>query len=202
MAKVGVTPIYRKLWPWLALGGFILVLKGIGAPGDAEVEQLRIQFNLPQTAVIDPVDVQRPSLKENIFEIEGIVRFDERQFHEYLQSIRRSDGSPLRPVLIEGKSYGGSVAATTARWREMSGSQLRAWGSLSDDAAQMVKRGMAFCYVLVSPSKATDPDQFAARSCDDDTIVSNPAIVVQGLLDGDTRMLHMLIRRVGFPLFD
>lgn len=162
----------------------------------AEEQHLRAQFRLEPGTDFAAFDVTRPSFKENVYEIEGIVRFDEAQFDRYHQAASFGGRWDVAPLTLDGLDFPGTFANPAARWQSLGQAHHFAFGSLSYDESQRVTQGSVLCFQLVVPHAGTPPSE-GFRPCRPGGADGERGYVVQGLLDPQTRSLHMLIRRYG-----
>ena len=183
-------------WSWgewaaiLAIGGFLVALKILGAPSAIEKQQLRSQFRLPEDVALSQVYVRRSSSKPFPADIEGIVQFSEMQFRKYISHLSDPDIWRPIPIVHGGNSFHGPYERNALAWRDLVGVRPLAWGSLSGQQAQSARNGLYICF-----SVRDDGSGYRGVQCPGPGSTTVRAAIVQGLLDFDTFTLHMLIRQ-------
>jgi hypothetical protein len=195
----------RDRLTWLLAGG--LVIAGalsafwFRAPTEAEEQHLRTQFHLQPDVELTDIRVSRPSLKQNIYEIQGIVRFDPNQYARYTNNMHKSVWTS-RTLFLNGESHG-SAGVRLTPWQGLDQRQFFSFGSLSSHEVQRTTEGAALCFRMLSPVSAQAPQNDMVRPCRPSGAADERGYVVQGLLDTNSRTLHMLIRRYGpWPLLN
>lgn len=186
-------------WSWgewgaiLAVAGFYMILKMIGAPSGIEKQQLRGQFHIPDNIALTMVEVNRSKAKPFPADIEGIVHFAEPQFRAYLT--RLDDPTVWQPVplLHGGMQFDGSYAPDALVWRDIQSARLVSFGNLSAQQAQNARNGRELCFLLREERSGVGSRAFRGEACGTRGAGSLKAAYVKGLLDFDTRTLHMLI---------
>lgn len=176
----------------VALATFVYAI-GVGRK-DAHFEVLRRQFLLPDDVAASSIRVAKGSSVARP-RVEAIVRLSEQQYRAYAAAI--ADGR-WRPFFL---TYGGSpvrsFSAEALRWNEApqpayAGERRVRWGGLSHNEAQSMSNGRVMCFALQrqtgEPSAA-----FTARACGEIGRRESVTAYVLGLLDDDTRTLHMVI---------
>ncbi|MCL9998225.1 MAG: hypothetical protein NBV68_02490 [Erythrobacter sp.] len=190
---------------WILACGIILVgllaVPWLRTPRAAEEQLLRAQFQLPADVAFADSKVERPSIKKNAYNLEGIARFDAEQFGQYRKTI--SVGAPwtIAPLSLEGVAFPGQPGTDTIRWRSQAEHQFMSFGNLSEDEVWQATRGLTLCYKVMASPSADAPPSDRVRPCRPGGNVTERGYLVQGLLDPDTRTLHILVRRIGrWPL--
>jgi hypothetical protein len=177
------------------VSAFLLVLAVIGAPSSTEKQQLRAQFHLPDGVALAEVSVDRSSTKPFPAPIEGVVKFTDAEFSAY--AARLDDANDWKPIPITyaGTEYDGPFADDTLVWRNLDGARQIAWGELSWAAAQKARNGRLLCFAVRESGSNAGKPVFRGEPCPPPNTPSVNAVFVQGLLDFDTKELHMLIRQ-------
>ncbi len=179
----------------LCVACFLLVLAKIGAPSAGERQQLRTQFRLPDGVALTEVHINRSNTKPFPAPIEGFVRFTDAQFRDYVTGL--SDRKLWRPVPLSfgGTEYFGPYAADTLIWKSLAGARQLGWGSLSWKQAQQARNGMLLCFAVRDDGTRAGETTFRGEPCPLPNTTSAKGVYAQGLLDFDTKELHMLIRQ-------
>lgn len=193
-----------RRWSWgewgaiLAVAGFYMILKMIGAPSGIEKQQLRAQFHIPDNVALTKVEVNRSKTKLFPADIEGVVHFAEPQFRTYLARLDDPKVWQPVPLLHGGTKFDGSYAPDALVWRDIQGTRGGrhvSFGNLSAQQAQNARDGRELCFVLREDRSGVGSSAFRGEACGTHGAGSSKAAYVKGLLDFDTRTLHMLIRQ-------
>lgn len=176
----------------LIVAGFLFVLAIIGAPSTGEKQMLRTQFHLPGDVALTEVHIDRSSAKPFPAPVEGLVRFTDAQFHQYVA--RLGDKSIWKPVPMSfgGAEFHGPYAADALVWRDLNGARQLGWGSLSWKQAQNARHGVLLCFAVREDGNSA---AFRGEPCPPPNSPIVKGVYAQGLLDFETKELHMLIRR-------
>lgn len=202
----------------------VLVLIGVAMiygwqSSHAETERLfRAQFHIPDDVAFAETRYPRRGSANGL---EAIVQFDQKQFAAYMA--RLDDPRIWKPALpdLPGPAAEPPYSPRALRWAKLPGPALAGnrrvrWGNLSRDQVYMVKNGRAFCLALRQPAgkrksdwsyaapKGYDDrfpldtpahlDRYNALACSELGRSERPRALVQGVLDFDTRTLHMIVR--------
>lgn len=176
----------------LIVAGFLFVLASIGAPSAGEKQQLRTQFHLPDDVALTEVHIDRSSAKPFPAPIEGLVRFTEAQFHQYVASLSDRNIWKPAPISFGGAEFHGPYAPDALAWRDLNGARQLGWGSLSWKQAQNARNGVLLCFAVREDENSA---AFRGEPCPPPNAPVVRAVYAQGLLDFETRELHMLIRQ-------
>lgn len=170
--------------------GFLYVFQQIGAPTAHEIEVLRSQFRLPDDVALDDVRVNRKTRPANPPRIEGIATFTEPQLRAYLASFGDAVTWRPRPIDYDGQVFSGPYATDALDWQPLDRQAWKGWGSLSARATEDVRKGHQLCYE-VRPAAADGT--IRGTRCSPPPGPEAPVVFVQGLLDEETRTLHMMV---------
>jgi len=173
----------------LAVACFLAVLKMVGSPSDTEKQQLRAQFHLPAHVTLTKVYVNRSKTKPFPAAIEGYVHFSESEFQKYVAELDDPRVWQPVPIVHGGTEFHGTYASDALTWREIRDSQPLSWGTLSSKQTQEARNGRQFCFALTETGSGTGV--FHGELCR--TGSAGKSAYVKGLIDYDTRTLHMLI---------
>lgn len=173
----------------LAVVCFLAVLKMVGSPSDTEKEQLRAQFHLPANVALTKVYVDRSKTKPFPAAIEGYVHFSEPEFQKYVATLDDQRVWQPVPIVHGGTAFLGTYAPDALTWADIRASQPLSWGSLSSKQAQDARNGRLLCFALTETGSGTGV--FHGERCR--TGSAGKSAYVKGLIDYDTRTLHMLI---------
>lgn len=179
----------------LAIAGFLLLLAGIGAPSASEKQLLRAQFHLPDDVALTEVYIDRASAKLSPAPIEGLVRFTDTQFGEYVARLNDTGVWKPVPISFDGAEFYGPYAADALIWRNLADARQLGWGSLSWKQAQQARNGTLLCFAVRRDGTHRDKAAFRGEPCPPPNAPTVEAVYVQGLLDFDAKKLHMLIRQ-------
>lgn len=152
-------------------------------------------------------------------DVEGIVEFSKADYQAYIARMNNPKYWTPRQVSTGRKSAEPPFSPRALMWEKhplpgFAGSSPVRWGNLSLDRAQKVKNGFAFCLALRHPpgERVTDRprpirksfehlfpldtprhlDRYNALHCSELGRSERPRGYIYGLLDSDTRTLHMI----------
>lgn len=181
-------------------------------------DMLVSQFHLPNSIEFTEIRAPRRGTANHI---EGIVQFTEAQMATYRAQF--ADRNVWKPVEFElnRREFTSPYSSRALKWHALpkpifAGTKRVRWGNLARDKVRSVKRGRALCialrvkqgsrqakrwreapkgyedrFPLKTPSNL---DKFNAVHCAELGRSENPAAFILGLLDFETRNLHMIIR--------
>ncbi len=187
-----------SLREWVAIltfAGFLLILKVVGAPSVLEEQQLRGQFRLPDSVALTKIYIGRSKAKALPGDIEGFVQFTDTQFRRYVATLDDANIWRPLPIVHGGTEFYGPYSPEALLWRDMRGAIQLAWGSLSWKQAQEVRSGRLLCFAMRGDDGGGRKMPVHGEPCPPPNTPTVKAVYVQGLLDFDTRTLHMLIRQ-------
>lgn len=185
--------------------GFVVLATGVMfASRSAQLDVLRQQFHLPDDVAIADVSVQRRSTSGRP-SAEAIAQFSAEQLDRYVS--RLDDATLWRPTL---ESYGGvpiaSYSPGALRWhlppKPMFVGARRLRVGHASRKAVAVRDGRILCFGLKGfPDQRWEggkfpeqPTRYAARGCTEFDREEAVGAYVLGILDFETRQLHMIIR--------
>lgn len=173
----------------LAVACLLAALKMLGSPSDAEKQQLRAQFHLPANVALTKVSVNSSKTKPFPAAIEGYVHFSEPEFQAYVAKLDDLRVWQPLPIVHGGTEFNGTYSSDALTWRDIRDSQPLSWGSLSWKQAQDARNGRLLCFALTETGSGTGV--FHGERCRTGSV--GKSAYVKGLIDYDTRTLHMLI---------
>lgn len=173
----------------LAIAFFFALLKMLGSPTDVEQQQLRAQFRLPGDIPLTKVYVNRSKTKPFPAAVESYLQFSEAEFQKYVATL--DDPRVWQPVPIThgGTQFHGEYSSDALIWTPIRSSPPMSWGSLSWKQAQEARNGRVLCFALTETGAGTGV--FHGERCR--TGSAGKSAYVKGLIDYDTRTLHMLV---------
>ncbi len=182
---------------WATIFGFCVLfalLKLTSAPSSNERQQLRTQFHLPDDVMLSRIFRNSSKYKTFPAPIESYAQLSEAQFGRYVAEITSPNVWRPSPIMHGGTEFHGPYAPDALVWRDLKSARLVAWGGLSEDQAQNARNGLAICFTV-----RDDGNGYRGMRCPEAGSPTVRAAIVQGLLDFDTRTLHMLIRQTRPP---
>ena len=191
----------NKLWQWIIalalIFGGLLVSPLLRTPDDAEQAILRAQFHLPSEIAFTETRIKRPSLKDNSYELEGVVRLSSEAFARYRREITAGTPWSIPALTLDGHTTIGSNGDPDARWQSFDRLRMVPFGNLNYDESQRTTDGMAICYRLALATDEGTLSSDGVRSCRAPDTAGERGYLVQGVLDANTRTLFLIIRRYG-----
>ena len=173
----------------LAIAGFFAFLKMLGSPTGVERQQLRAQFHLPGDVLLTKVYVNRSKAKPFPAAVEGYVQFGEAEFQKYIATLDDPRVWQPVPIIHGGTEFYGKYSADALIWTPIENVPPMSWGSLSWKQAQESRNGRVLCFALKETGAGTGV--FHGERCRAGS--AGKSAYVKGLIDYDTRTLHMLI---------
>ncbi len=209
----------QRRWGVGIIAAFILTVMWSCQASHTEVERIfRAQFHIPDG--VSFAETRYPS-RGTANQLEAIVRFSKSQFADYIA--RLDDPRVWLPVPLDYRGLGLNppYSPSALKWTELpgapsAGNRRVRWGHLSREEIYKARNGRAFCLALRQPpgKRRSDwwyeapkghehrfpletpsrLDRYNAVGCAELGRSERPATLIQGLIDVDTRSLHMIIR--------
>jgi hypothetical protein len=183
----------------LGVASFYVVLAMSGAPSAGERAALREQFHLPPDVSLSEVRVIRKNRLASPPAIEGVVRFSETQFRDYVRCLDDPKIWKPAPLPYDGLAFDGPYSPEAIVWRDLPGKWRIAWGSLSWKQAQEARNGKLLCFAVRQEGGEGASASFHGYPCSEAVGTAMTAVFVQGLIDFDSKTLHMIVRGVRAP---
>lgn len=181
----------------------MIALPFLRTQSDDEQALLRVQFHLPREIAFSEIRIKRPSLKENIYEVEGNVRLSDDEYTRYRRQITAQAPWTVPALTLDGLNSVGAADDPDARWQPLDRGRTVPFGSLNYDEFQRTTDGLAVCYTAALATAERSGGGNGVRPCRTDLSPGERGYLVQGVLDADTRNLFLIIRRYGdWPLFE
>lgn len=191
----------RQWMMTIAIGvGFLLVVAWSHERDKAaRLDFLRQQFRLPDgVAFSDYRNISKSSVA--LPRVEAIVRFSPEQFRAYVSEL--DDPRVWRPGhLSPGGGTEIPVSSEALRWSDMQGSNVAndlpgGWGDLSREQVSQIRNGKVLCFTLTMTrpdSGAESESHYGTKACSNIGPTDQLGAYILGVLDLDTRTLHMIV---------
>lgn len=173
-----------------AVFGFYVFLRQLGAPTAHEIETLRRQFRLPPDVPLAAVRVNRESRLVSSSRIEGVAKLSEPQFRSYVAGLGKAFVWKPLPIDLDGRVFFGAYDSSAFDWELLDRRSWKGWGGLSSQAVESIRSGYQLCFEV---SANGERGAMGGRRCSPPPGPTAPAVFVQGLLDDQTRTLHMQV---------
>jgi len=188
---------------WIVSVGIVGLILSLISIRDAErsrkMDLLREQFHLPAGIAFTDFDPGGSKVKWPV--IRGTVTFSQTQYDAWVSAL--DDGKTWRPVPVRYRDVTtiGRYSADALRWRDYRPPPRRRdgglpdWGIFFEAPVQSIRRGRYFCLAVLAveppPSRDDEKRDDRAVSCWELGEQDAPVMVIEGVLDTDTRRLHM-----------
>lgn len=183
----------------VVIAAFFIILFALGwMDREQQKATLRDQFHLPATLNFA---VFKPKNKNNSEPLQGAVRFSESEYHSYIASFANTNIWKNTPLRDRRVTMIGLYSPEALQWSETKpplrfGSDgLADFGIYEDPKLNQLDNALHFCYAVIrsKTSPAASAPTYAAVSCWELDAREDPSVVVQGVLDPETRTLYMRI---------
>ena len=196
----------KNVWHWIFALGLVcaglIASRFLKTPADQEQATLRAQFHLPSEFAFAETRIKRPTLKDNSYELEGVVRLSNDEYARYRRQITAKTSWAVPALTLDGQTTIGSTGDPDALWQPLDRRRTVSFGNLNYDEFQRTTDGLAICYkaALATTEGSTPGD--GVLPCLSGGTRGERGYLVQGVLDDDTRTMFLIIRRYGdWPLF-
>lgn len=167
-----------------------------------ERELIRQQFHLYQETTFERLHFFGKNKLVAPPSIEAIIRFSDDQFAAYVENLDNPEIWKAIPISYYKTDWLGNYTTTffgdasknAYQWRDFSRIDAGAWGSVSANAIQEIRNGKMFCLSWQQPKNS---NTYKAAHCHEAASVFEKQIYVKGVLDYDSRLLHVYIHGTG-----